>query len=72
MSKAEETNKRELAIRILDKHRKKDEVRHWVTIKHALLAMDEYATEVSRERKCHSCGKPLSNECPRCERLWET
>ena len=38
-----------------------------------LNILDEYATEESREgMKCHSCGDPLSNECSRCKRLWET
>ncbi len=36
-----------------------------------IRTIEQYATEVSREtRMCHSCGNPLSNECPRCKRLW--
>lgn len=22
-------------------------------------------------RRCHSCGKPLSMDCPQCQHLWE-
>ena len=24
------------------------------------------------QNKCHSCGEPMSNDCPRCTKLWES
>jgi predicted amidophosphoribosyltransferase len=33
-----------------------------------LEAIKQYAEQF----KCQSCGKPLSRDCPRCERLWES
>ncbi|MCK5600296.1 hypothetical protein KAR91_00325 [Candidatus Pacearchaeota archaeon] len=24
------------------------------------------------QNKCNSCGEPMSNDCPRCERLWSS
>jgi len=51
-----------------------DELKHtggWHKIR--IEVLKKYAAEVSREgMKCHSCGEPLSNECSRCKRLWET
>ena len=39
--------------------------------------MEQYAKEKAEEviqkyTHCQSCGKPLSRDCPRCERLWES
>ncbi len=28
--------------------------------------------EKFHQNKCNSCGKPMSNDCPTCQRLWES
>ena len=28
--------------------------------------------EVEKQQECQSCGEPLSRDCPRCKRLWES
>ena len=30
------------------------------------------SAERKRCEKCQSCGKPLSRDCPRCKRMWES
>jgi len=39
-----------------------------------VTCMEEYSQSQAQKttRFCHSCGVPLSNDCPRCERLWES
>lgn len=29
-------------------------------------------TEQFHQNKCNSCGEPMSNDCPKCQRLWES
>jgi hypothetical protein len=41
----------------------------WLLHKNEKKPTDE---EIEREAKCHSCGKPLSDFCPDCQRLWES
>jgi cell division protein FtsB len=33
---------------------------------------DALRAEVEALKKCASCGKPLSRDCPTCKHLWET
>ena len=31
------------------------------------LWLEKYAQQKSHQNKCHSCGKSMSDHCPRCE-----
>jgi len=40
--------------------------------------IEEYTPIEGKDKKvwhsnvCHSCGEPMSNDCPRCTKLWES
>ena len=36
------------------------------------ISKEEHEKERKRLLHCHSCGTPLSRDCPHCKELWET